>query len=347
MNLFDVTRGLPVLCNDKPRSATLEEQRAYLCGLARRRGFDPGEHFEINGNGYDAPRCIIIGECFAPELRDYKAGTTTPPLYAEGSVCIPTPGYGRQPVVTMDILDDAGEIVRTIPLPADKRGKLPITAAQLKEYSGLKSVRGKRQVAQPASIVEQSAPSEAIAPVPQPITPAGDIAAILARLEALERAMASSPTVAIAAPVNDNTQPRERTALERRAVVRAWRMRRELRDARDRRRSIDAVHRGMDAHIDRLEQRVRRVEEERNAAIERAEALARKRLAVHEILQRMRHRTRSMHQAAESAQQEARAAVSAMAVLTERWSALQARREETAQPWMPQARQPLQLVGHA
>ena len=42
MNLFDVTRGLPVPCNDKPRTATDVEVREYLFNLARRHGFTIG-----------------------------------------------------------------------------------------------------------------------------------------------------------------------------------------------------------------------------------------------------------------------------------------------------------------
>ena len=244
-NLFDVTSGPEQMSGtkaEKPRAANAKEIRAYLRWLAERDGVTIPAQAEYRPEGI-----VVLGD-----------------------VIVPMPGYGQSQVVICEILDDAGNVVRTMPLPADKRGKLPMTAKQAREWSGLEPVRkSKRKKATPTPVQSDPIPvaeleavpmpeivaSEAqeaqddiagtVEPVETPVAP--EIAEIEARLAALEAAVATLPAESdagglISGPSNEvekikgtptvEARPR-RTAAHERAVRRAWAERRNARLQRD------------------------------------------------------------------------------------------------------------------
>ncbi|CDO34021.1 hypothetical protein [Novosphingobium sp. KN65.2] len=139
-NLFDVTTGIEAATGklaEKPRSATAREVRAYLQWLAQRDGI------AIPGNA------------------EYTAAG----IEVRGEIVIPMPGYGVPQVVICEIVDDDGNVIRTLPLPADKRGKLPMTAKQVQEWSGLKPVRAPRKAKVKAAPIPVAEPEAA--PMPE------------------------------------------------------------------------------------------------------------------------------------------------------------------------------------
>lgn len=115
--LFDVTPSCDTL-DAKPRTATTQEREFYLRWLARCRGV-----------------YVPVDAAFSDEgMRERYNG----PMLVE------MPGYGQSQTVTCDILDDAGEVVRSMMLPVDKSGKLPMTAAQAKDWTGITPARKTR-----------------------------------------------------------------------------------------------------------------------------------------------------------------------------------------------------------
>ena len=144
-NLFDVTSGPEQISGskaEKPRAANAKEMRAYLRWLAERDGVTIPAQAEYRPEGI-----VVLGD-----------------------VIVPMPGYGQSQMVTCEILDDAGNVVRTMPLPADKRGKLPMTAKQAREWSGLEPVRkSKRKKATPTPVQSDPIPvaEEEAAPMPE------------------------------------------------------------------------------------------------------------------------------------------------------------------------------------
>ena len=143
-NLFDVTSGPEQMSGtkaEKPRAANAKEIRAYLRWLAERDGVTIPAQAEYRPEGI-----VVLGD-----------------------VIVPMPGYGQSQVVICEILDDAGNVVRTMPLPADKRGKLPMTAKQAREWSGLEPVRkSKRKKATPTPVQSDPIPVAELEAVPMP-----------------------------------------------------------------------------------------------------------------------------------------------------------------------------------
>lgn len=230
MNIFDITpacdpfepgmRGRRAR-NDGPRDCTDRELRAYLNWLAERDGV------AVPANAVYGPSGIAVA----------------------GQVILAMPGYGVPQVVTCEIVDDAGEVIRAFPLPADKSGKLPMTAKQVQEWSGIAPVRKSRKkpvvVSAPAAPKEESAPEPAHTPAPMPeraeSAPEGEIAdtiaALVARIEALEAAATplSAQTIEPLPPIAlapDAPARPARTAAHARAIRLAWQHRRAARLAR-------------------------------------------------------------------------------------------------------------------
>lgn len=229
MNLFDVTKG----CNSlghKPRNATPDEVRAYLQWIAAQEGVAVPKNAEYHPAGI-----------WSPTAREY---------------IVAMPGHGQSQVVICELLDDAGEVVRSMPLPRDKRGGIPATAKQVQEWTGLKPVKAKRaKVAAPTVEViaapmvaiaspepAQDSPEVSSAPVEAelPVAPVGDLDAITARLEALEQALATLSAVqgatlddTLADDIQDTPTARAmRSPAHERAIRRAWAERKGRRAAR-------------------------------------------------------------------------------------------------------------------
>jgi hypothetical protein len=260
--IWNVHTGVETL-TDKPRAADQAELDFYLCWLARSRG-------------------IVI-----------PAGSHTSPMgiIHDNVVILEMPGYGASDVVTCEILDDAGEVVRTMPLPVSAKGTLPMNAKQVKGWTGLETVKKPRKARAAAPVIaaapvedttdyeaeamllgwsegadgmwrhaqfkyakvsrarhavedhadwlksEGEAISAPVSADPAPaatLAPETDVVALLAaRVAALEAVAANRAPVAIPAPANDDTVRPVRSERERAAIVRAWRMRCEMRERAD------------------------------------------------------------------------------------------------------------------
>lgn len=229
MNLFDVHTGCKSL-GAKPRNATQNEVRAYLKWIAARQGVTVPANAEYHPAGI-----------WSPSAREY---------------IVEMPGHGQKQIVTCEILDDAGTVVRSMALPQDKKGGIPATAKQVQEWTGLKPVKAKRaKVADPipvaAPAVEPVETQEALAPTcdkPEPAiaptaAPAVDLESIAARIDALESALATlsavsvddreitTSLVAVTEAASCDHLPK-RTPAHERAIRRAWAERKARRAAR-------------------------------------------------------------------------------------------------------------------
>lgn len=228
MNLFDVHTGCKSL-GAKPRNATQNEVRAYLKWIAARQGVTVPANAEYHPAGI-----------WSPSAREY---------------IVEMPGHGQKQIVTCEILDDAGAVVRSMALPQDKKGGIPATAKQVQEWTGLKPVKAKRaKVADPipvaAPALEPVETQEVLAPTcdkPEPaiaptLAPAVDLESIAARIDALESALATLSAISVddreiatspvaiteAAPFDHLPK---RTPAHERAIRRAWAERKARRGA--------------------------------------------------------------------------------------------------------------------
>ena len=214
LDLWSVQQGITIL-SDKPRSASREEMEAYLLDLARSRGV------YVPGNA-------VLSE----------AG-----IYVEGyGYTVPMPGYGADSTVTFDELDEAGALVRSSRIGTDNKGNIGLKADAVRKVCAIAKPPKARKApakASPAPV----APVEAPAPVSAPVValapvsaPSVDVAALAARLAALESTVAR-----LSRPVTAGK--RQRTESERRAIVRAWQMRGEMRARADLdRRALEKVN---------------------------------------------------------------------------------------------------------
>jgi hypothetical protein len=237
LNLFDHTQGLPYTA-EKPRAADAHEIRAYLEWLAAVRG-------------------ITI----PADARFYTAGIWTGT--GEDARCVmDMPGYGVTDTGTMETLDEDGEVIRKVPLATDKKGKLVLTAAQIATACALPKVRKARKAA--------AKPVERAEPVSTTSAPSDDVVALLARVAALESAMRTvGLAVTTAKPVaaNDDAAPPRRTERERAAILRAWRMRREMRERADLdRRALEAANVWARAEVARVGEALEQAANARTAA---------------------------------------------------------------------------------
>ncbi len=151
MDLFSIHNGSRFL-PAKPRVASPDEVRAYLQWLAGRRGV------------------VVPANAIFTEMGIFERT----PANGCGERLLEMPRAST--VVTCEILDDAGAVVRTMPLPVDGKGKLPMTAKQVQEWTGLDPVkvrkprqsRAQAVTAPSAAAPVEDAPAPAIAPVAAP-----------------------------------------------------------------------------------------------------------------------------------------------------------------------------------
>jgi hypothetical protein len=259
MNLFDHTLGIAHPCIDKPRCATNEEAGAYLRDIAQRAGL-PFAHDMALESLY-GPRGEVI-------IRGAQFGG----LSDVGAYCVAMPGYSRKPErVTCEILDEAGDVTRTINLPVDAKGKVAMKADEMQAVTGLQRVkrsRGRPAKVQPAPEPAASAAPAIAAPVmaPAPVAFAGDaLPAILARLARVEVACGIA-------------QRPKRSDAHAAAIRRAWAMRSTVRQSIaqrqawfDRAKDAEMRLRDMETARDEIVADMERTEAARVAAVHRAE----------------------------------------------------------------------------
>lgn len=325
MNLFDVTPGFQTFYgprgkekrNDKARPATKQEIKAYLIWLADRRGIWLPHDAEYGVRGV------------------YSKS-------ADGFV-LEMPGYGQDQCVTMETLDECGEVVASQTLPVEpKKGGVIWDKAAVRKACGPVAKPAKRKRAKVAAPIPVAAPAvepveaqEAVAPtcdVPEPeiapsAAPAVDLDAITARLDALEQALATlsavsvddrevtTSPVAVTAVASCDHLPK-RTPAHERAIRRAWAERKSRRGAQG----------GMAIHarrIDALETELRLAKDEQaldkqalSEAYARAEQFARRgnqhrdrRLATARRARRMIGAARSQERIAQARASAARAEI--------------------------------------
>lgn len=265
-DLFAVEPGSVEHLASKPRNATEREVRAYFDWLRRRADLPDLGAMALQASGtfgdvggrYNA---ACQGATFGKQLKPAKweGQVHTPAQFEDGAYSIPMPGYQRQPArVTLETLDEAGEVVASSTLPVEpKKGGVIWTAADVRKAHGpiAKPARAKRATpapiegigvpagcapepveaacepiaaATPAPELEIALYGPEIAPEAQSEPEADPLPAILARLEALEAAIATLPVETEATPT---VAKRERSPAHERAVRRAWAERRERRTA--------------------------------------------------------------------------------------------------------------------
>ena len=118
MNLFNL-EPLQAVCTGS-RNATTRERDAYLLEIAERRGIHVPDSAHFSSDG--------IWTC-------YGQG---------GEVILAMPGYGASPVVTMETLDESGEVIRSQSVTDSKRGGISLKADQVLAATGLTKGRKPR-----------------------------------------------------------------------------------------------------------------------------------------------------------------------------------------------------------
>lgn len=256
-NLFDVTRDHePYLGprghkkrNDKPRQPNAREIKAYLCWVAERRGV------------------------YVPADADFLANG----IWKGGECLLEMPGYGQEQSVTLETLDDAGEVLASQALPVEpKKGGVIWSAADVRKAHGPIAKPGKVKAAKRAPIaVQMGQPEECpaiVAPVgaeriadaiPAHVAPedidslsgpeiAPDgLADLMERVEALEARVATLSAQSDATPIGE-VQPR-RTPAHERAIRRAWAERCQARARADLdRRALEAANGAYRGAVDAL-----------------------------------------------------------------------------------------------
>ena len=255
MNLFDAEHDNGPLMREKPRAATETEAKFYVTWLRERRGLRLFDSVELHSRGIGGgrnPHLVYWAATFGKCLKSggWQNGEMIAPEYQEGAYSILIPGHDQlAPRVTMETLDESGEVVASQTLPVEpKKGGVIWDKAAVRKACGpvAKPAKGKRaKVAAPipvaAPAVEPVEAQEAVAPtcdVPEPAiapsaAPAVDLDAITARLDALEQALATlsagQGATVEAEPVAERPK---RTPAHERAIRRAWAERRAFLEQR-------------------------------------------------------------------------------------------------------------------
>lgn len=249
-NLFDVHPGIKVLPNDKPRAATESEVGAYLEWIRQRHGLP-----DMRGPRrlhWRQPRNWRKGQryCIGVTLGETSGGH-----YETGAYSIVMPGHDAyRQKVTMETLDDAGEVIASQTLPIEpKKGGIVWSRDDVRKAAGpVAKIKGKpAQIATPAPLAEISAPEpvqhesapeaapmraepvEALdGPEIAPLEPVRGpdvllvdaIAELLARVEALEASVATLSGESSLGAIGgiEAAQKSKRSAAHERAVRRAW-----------------------------------------------------------------------------------------------------------------------------
>lgn len=163
-NLFDIHKGFQGALRTGPRTATDDELSAYLWWLMDRQGLPRLASRELHWRTYpDGKQTFCIGATIGKEIKAADWKTKTPAQYEEGAYSILVPGYNmRRDQVTMETLDESGDVLRSSTLPAEpKKGGVIWTRDQVRAAAGpiAKTAKAKRAKAAPIPV----------APAPEPI----------------------------------------------------------------------------------------------------------------------------------------------------------------------------------
>jgi len=199
-NLFDVSKWTDAgktRKNDKARHATDEERRCYLGFLVGRAGLAHFDDWDYHLNGITCGRQRALERLEKVEVLDYETLTTRiewrnrPPEYETGAYSIPMPGRITRPV-TMETLDESGDVISSQTLPVDPK-KLGVIWDREAVRTAAGPIAKTSKVKKPQSPVAVAVDIEAPAPAPvEELAPpaaelvADAIAVLTARLDALE-----------------------------------------------------------------------------------------------------------------------------------------------------------------
>ncbi len=175
MNLFDITKGIENACNVKPRAANDAEIFAYLEWQRQRHGLADLEERELcwldhnTGRTRSTLHLICIGATFgrrtaAPRWEgEGREREYLPAQYENGAYSIVMPGWNaHRQNVTMETLDDAGEIITSSTLPAEpKKGGVIWDKAAVHKAVGPVAKPAKASKRKAAPTVEIEAPASA------------------------------------------------------------------------------------------------------------------------------------------------------------------------------------------
>jgi len=269
LNLFDVDLGTMTKggLDCKPRAANADEVRAYCQWLARRAGLFPFEHVDCHSQRDHRGRTIV--QCtratFGRQIKaaHWEGNERIEAEYEAGSYSVMVP-HIAQPIVTMETLDAAGEVIASQTLPVDpKKHGVIWDAKAVRAVAGpiAKPAKRKRAKASPPAMENVTAPPS-VAMHEEP-DQAELIASLVARIETLER-LVSVPSIQgekiiiLPAHANDDAPaPTPAVAMDRARrgrIVRAYlRMRRE--------RALDraALHAGRE-YCQQLQDRAEKAE---------------------------------------------------------------------------------------
>lgn len=298
LHLFDVTPGMQTMVA-KPRAADVAEVVAYLQWQREKRGL-PDMLMTLE---WKQPRDWRKGQryCVGATFGTHHRGE-----YEDGSYSIVMPGANHaRERVTFETLDDAGEVVATSSLPIEpKKGGVIWSREEIRAAAGKVAKAPARKAAEkpaPMPVTSPEAengpvdtPATHIAPVAAPEAEIDPVANLLARVEALEAAIATlsgeSSRGAIGEiepmplPAGDpratgaararlavvSQQQPKRSAAHERAIRRAWVERKARREAEAERLRVADLARDARAERDTLRQQLenarRAVEDQREVS---------------------------------------------------------------------------------
>lgn len=147
--------------------ATISNESDYMRWLSHQRGLARfNEPMELQNSGYRGRGlpAIVLGATFGRKLGRNE--------YEEGAYSIPMPGANQSGLVTMETLDDDGNVICSQKL-ATKNGKLPVDTKAVRKAAG-PIARPKRAGKAKAAPVAAATPAEELAPEASPAIPAGE-----------------------------------------------------------------------------------------------------------------------------------------------------------------------------
>jgi len=169
MDLFNVERDFVDRLGTKPRKATENECRAYLLARRHRLGLIDFEHVSLEwGGGYSrgsGDTSVCIGATFGQviERGGWVGNVHTPAQYENGAYSLLMPGYSRKAqVVTMETLNDAGEVVASQALPVEpKKGGVVWSKEAVRAAAGpvakVKAAKAPKVASKPAGRAKRTA----------------------------------------------------------------------------------------------------------------------------------------------------------------------------------------------
>lgn len=208
-NLFDVETGFQNATRDKARDSTEREVSAYMKWRRERLGLPDLAYCDLRYAETSRARRYERGHCIGATFGKFQtAGQVR--TYDTGAYSLLMPGYNlNRDRVTMETLDEAGEVIASQTLPVEpKKGGVIWSRDDVRKACGKIAKPTKRQKAPQKPVedvalvmvaAEPETPAlapeiEPSAPIAAEPTPTDGVGEILARLAALEERVATLTT---------------------------------------------------------------------------------------------------------------------------------------------------------